>query len=265
MRMIKMIAMMAFVSIVPQTLDAATQEVAAGAIRGVVVTQEGGSPLASATVELQVAADSSTLRLTTTDDDGRFFFSRIPAGSYKVLVRRSGYVSTQYGQRSINRPGQILVLASGQNADVRVAMTATGAISGRILWKEGKPMANARVIAMKASYQENRRVLTAARETVSSDTGEYRLFGLPPGQYFVSVNIPDGPNATPLIVNPEGNDARGLYEGRAQLFPVATTPVGSGAADNEAHVPTFFPGTGNVSLAKSIDVGPRADIRGIDF
>lgn len=248
----------------PQLLHGVVQT-SSGSIRGVVVSREDGRSLGSVTVELQAAEETSAARITTTDDDGKFVFTRVRAGSYKLSARRANYVATQYGQRGVNSPGQILVLADGQSADLRIAMTATGSISGRILWKEGKPMANARVIAMRASYQESRRVLTAVSETVTDDTGEYRLFWLPPGQYFVNATIPDGPNATPLVMNPDGNDNRGLYEGRAQLFPVATTPVGSGAADNEAHVPTFYPGTGNGSLATPIDVAARSDIRGIDI
>ena len=264
MRTLKSLGLLGITLILPQVLTAVVQT-PSGSVRGVVVSRDGSVPLGGATVELQPATETSRGRITTTDDDGKFVFSKVPAGSYRALARRSSYVSAQYGQRGPNSPGQVLVLAEGQNADLRIAMTATGSISGRIIWKEGKPMANARVIAMKASYQENRRVLTAVRETVTDDTGEYRLFWLSPGQYFVNATIPDGPNATPLIINPEGNDVRGLYEGRAQLFPVATSPVGSGAAENEAHIPTFFPSTGNGSLAKAIDVAPRADIRGIDI
>jgi Carboxypeptidase regulatory-like domain len=264
MRILKSFGLLGITLILPQILTAVVQT-PSGSVRGVVVSRDGSVPLGGTTVELQPATETSRGRITTTDDDGKFVFSKVPTGSYRVLARRSSFVSAQYGQRGPNSPGQVLVLAEGQNVDLRIAMTATGSISGRIIWKEGKPMANARVIAMKASYQENRRVLTAVRETVTDDTGEYRLFWLSPGQYFVNVTIPDGPIATPLIMNPEGNDVRGLYEGRAQLFPIATTPVGSGAAENEAHVPTFFPGTGNGSLAKAIEVAPRADIRGIDI
>ena len=264
MRLWKILGLLGITLILPQILNAVIQT-PSGSVRGVVVNRDGGGPLGGATVELQSATETSRERTTTTDEDGKFVFSRVAAGSYKVSARRSSYVSVQYGQRGPNSPGQVLIVPDGQIADLRMAMTATGSISGRIIWKEGRPMANARVIAMRASYQENRRVLTAVRETVTDDTGEYRLFWLSPGQYFVNVTIPDGPTATPLIMNPEGNDVRGLYEGRAQLFPIATTPVGSGAAENEAHIPTYFPGTGNGSLAKAIDVAPRANIRGIDI
>ena len=46
---------------------------------------------------------------------------------------------------------------------------------------------------------------------------------------------------------------------------MGSPPAGGCAAENEAHIPTYFPGTGNGSLAKAIDVAPRADIRGIDI
>jgi hypothetical protein len=126
-------------------------------------------------------------------------------------------------------------------------------------------MANARVLALRASYQDGRRTLTSVQETLSDDIGEYRLFWLPPGQYFVSATIPDGPSGAPLLMNPGGNDVRELYEGRAQLYPVATIPLGSGAADDEAHIPIYFPSTGSGQLARPIDVAPGANVRGIDI
>jgi hypothetical protein len=65
-------------------------------------------------------------------------------------------------------------------------MGRAGVISGRIFDEDGEPMANVMVNALKYSYREGHRELTLVTEAQSNDLGEFRLFGLAPGRYFVS-------------------------------------------------------------------------------
>jgi protocatechuate 3,4-dioxygenase beta subunit len=241
------------------------QEPAAASVRGVVINRETGRPVADAAVELHSVRPASPARVTTSDAEGRFVISRLAAGSYRLNARRSGYVGAEYGQNGIHGPGVEFPLAAGQSLTVRIAMTPTGSIGGRITDRNGQPVGNARVQAFRAAYPDGQRVLTGVKEILSNDLGEYRLFWLSPGSYFVGVRVPDGPMGVTVLMNPAGTDSRGLYEARAQIGPVATTPVGSGSAEGEAHVPVFFPGSANVLLAKPLDVRPGDDIRGIDI
>jgi hypothetical protein len=59
-------------------------------------------------------------------------------------------------------------------------------LSGRIFDEDGEPMANVMVAALKYSYRDGRQELTPVTEAQSSDLGEFRLFGLAPGRYYVS-------------------------------------------------------------------------------
>ncbi len=63
---------------------------------------------------------------------------------------------------------------------VRLAMPPTGAIVGRVYDKNGEPLGNAQVMAMRRVYKDGRRALTIVQTVVTDDRGEYRLFWLAP-------------------------------------------------------------------------------------
>ena len=65
---------------------------------------------------------------------------------------------------------------------MQAALTTTAAISGRVYGASGEPLGNVDVSALKPSYQDGRRILTAVQTMRTDDRGEYRLFWLPPGK-----------------------------------------------------------------------------------
>jgi len=79
-------------------------------------------------------------------------------------------------------------LSAGQQMmGVVLTMIPTGVISGRIVDGDNIPLARVHVQAAKASYALGQRVLLdPVSEAETNDLGEYRLFGLAPGFYFVS-------------------------------------------------------------------------------
>ena len=93
----------------------------------------------------------------------------------------------------------IALAAQQQLKNVRMEMTPTGAISGRILNRYGEPVGNANVQALRYTYQEGRRTLTTVQTIRSNDLGEYRLFWMTPGQYVISAQP-----AESLAVDPGG-------------------------------------------------------------
>ena len=63
---------------------------------------------------------------------------------------------------------------------MQASLTPTAAISGRVYGASGEPLGNVDVSALKPSYQDGRRILTAVQTMRTDDRGEYRLFWLPP-------------------------------------------------------------------------------------
>jgi Carboxypeptidase regulatory-like domain len=234
-------------------------------VQGIVVDAASNAPISKAIVELRVPGTRTAIASTRTDRDGNFYLPNIAPGSYGLVATHAGHVFAEYGQRAPGSPGPALLLAAGQRiTDARITMTAGGVISGRITDK-GKPIGLADAVAVKAVWTEGQPSLTPVISVRTDDTGEFRLFWLPPGRYYVIGMVWDVANSVGTFVNSEdqdnGNFHAQRYIGRA-VFMRATA---GGIAENEAHVPVFYPGTADSQMAKAIEVQPGAVIKGLDI
>lgn len=177
-------------------------------IEGVVVTLGSGEPLAEATVQLdrqiKINPDDpdppppgrAANRFTHTDKDRRFAFENIAPGEYRLIAMRSGgYVPGEFGQRRATGTGMVFGIAAGQRmTDVRLALAPTGSISGRVYDRNGEAAGKAQVQALQSVYRNGHRKRTIIQIGESNDRGEYRLFWLSPGTYYVRAK----PDITPL-------------------------------------------------------------------
>ena len=85
----------------------------------------------------------------------------------------------------------------------------------------GDPAADVAVNALRYQYMNGERKLVATgARSVSNDVGEFRLFGLNPGDYLLSASL--------------------------QPFNVGATD------DRTAYAATFYPGTGNPAQAEHL-------------
>ena len=243
------------------------QELATASIEGTVVRIGTGEILSKASVEL-VSVGAPGSFSTTTESDGRFYFPNVPAGTYRLLSRRDGYWNAEFGQRWVDGPGQTLTLGAGlQLRDVPLVMTPGGVIAGRIIGRDGRPLAGARVRAMKPWIQENQRQLRVVQEVVANDLGEFRLIWLMPGRYYISATFVDyspAGAASQLIIDPDA--AAGLANGtRSVSRPVTSRPLGNGLEDNEVYTPFYFPSTLESDKAIAIDLKQGEEYRGADI
>lgn len=211
-------------------------------VRGVIVAADTGTPLRR--VQVRVMGERGPVGgLAQTDAQGRFEVTELPAGRYHVSVSKSGYVSQSYGQRSPNQPGTPIELAEGQRADrVNFSMTRGGVITGRIVDEFGEPMAGAQVTVQRYAYMGGRRRLVGGGGEggydQTNDLGDYRLYGLTPGDYYVSATVRD----------------------REFVMPgMSTPPSGDGFA------PTYYPGTANQASAQRVVVKPGLETPNVSF
>jgi hypothetical protein len=232
---------------------------ATASIRGVVVALGTSQPIAKAVVQLRGGERSEPLTIST-GADGRFEFQSLAPGSYELTATRSGFLNTAFGQRGPSGSGRNLTITAGATLnDIRLLMTATGAISGRVLDDTGEPLANMPVQALKYSYAEGQRTLTRVKVDETNDLGEFRVFWLPPGQYYISAQPRD--SGTVFIVMDEVEIRGRMHSGNGARAE-ASSPV---QKLGEAHVPVYYPGTTALQAATKVDVRPGADVRGIDF
>ena len=156
-------------------------------VAGMVVKLAGSEPLRKAKVRLRSLEERTRAISTTTDSGGGFQLRGIPPGRYNLTVSRVGFVTQTYGQKKADDPGAILTLRAGQEMkDLLFRLVPSGVIAGRILDEDGEPIPSATVSALREAYSEGKRNLFTSTTVETNDLGEYRLFGLQPGRYFVS-------------------------------------------------------------------------------
>src|SRR4029079_18654873 len=70
------------------------------------------------------------------------------------------------------------------------ALPRGGVITGRVLDEFGDPVSDVQVAALRPqTVGGSRRLVNMGRPGTTNDIGEFRLFGLPPGDYFVSATF----------------------------------------------------------------------------
>lgn len=194
-------------------------------IRGTVTTAGTGAPVRGAIVHL--TADGGSSRLAATDVEGRFQLLDLPAGTYSLTVSRAGFSSLQFGQRRPFEAPTRIDLSEGEGVTANLALPRAGAIYGRIVDQFGEPVAGTRVQALRSRVvQGERRLQIIGAGDQTDDTGAYRLYGLAPGDYYVSASVGpvDSVKRDPPIYYPG-------TPGFAEAQPIPITPGAEAAAD----------------------------------
>jgi hypothetical protein len=204
-----------------------------------------------------IGATTGALRVTSTDRDGRFSFTNLPADRYTIGVSKPPYLGTVAGAKRPARPGTPIALSDGQKiADVTIRMPLGAAITGVITDERGQPATNTQVNLLQRRLQGVERVLTTAPggTVLTDDRGRYRVFGLPPGEYVVSASRFG--IAAPNALSDADVDAA-LKGGR--VAPPAPVDQSSG------YTPVFYPGTTREGDAQPITLGVGEERENIDF
>ena len=155
-------------------------------VKGRVIFADTGAPVRDFMVTL-TAANSGFALTATTDDDGAFDFRDVPLSTFALRLRKTGYVPV-----STSIPLQWL--KDRVNVDLGVLrLTRGGVIAGRVVDMFGEPVADMPVQAWSETFPNpgDRRV-GSLPPVQTNDLGEYRLFGLMPGTYFVSTGFGRG-------------------------------------------------------------------------
>ena len=208
-------------------------------IRGQIVAADTGTPIRRAQVRIS-SSEARESRVAATDAQGRFEIKELPAGRYTMTASKGGFVSLQYGQRRPTESGTPIELGDAQTLDkVSIALPRGSVLGGRITDEFGEPVANASVTAWRYAYAAGARRMTPAGQNArdtTDDQGHFRLFGLPPGDYYVSATLRTG--------GPEVTDPMGELSGYAA---------------------TYYPGTPNVAEASRVTLAVSQENTNVSF
>lgn len=222
-------------------------------IAGIVTDTGTGRPIALATISLRQSGAPG--RLTLTDAEGRFEFTEVPAGAVSLSASKAGYVSASFGSR---KPGKTptISLDNSQRLNAPIGLSPSSAIGGTVTDASGGPLQAS--LRMSRRSEDNGDIWEDASFSGSyqtDDRGAFRIFGLPAGQYRLSV-IVDAPRPLRVTTEEEVKWALRRLSGStgdignepppSKQVPLSTVVVG---------VPVYYPGTVDSADAVAIVLG----------
>jgi protocatechuate 3,4-dioxygenase beta subunit len=118
-------------------------------------------------------------------------------------------------------------------------MVPGGTVSGRVSGSTGEPLVNIEVSLLRSIYDpEGRKTFQQSGMATTNDRGEYRLFWITPGRYYLSAT--------------------------SSNRPIPGAPFNPAAIRNK-YPRTFYPTMTDIGTATPIEVQPAIEISGLDF
>jgi 5-hydroxyisourate hydrolase-like protein (transthyretin family) len=237
-----------------------TQRPPAASIEGLVLQAGSGDPITKAQVTL--TRDVTTLPTATpttvpplptasippilTDARGKFVFPDLEPGAYRLTAARNGFVRENYGARYSGGPGTTINVAAGQTMkDIAFHLVQTATISGRLRTSQGEPGAGLSVQLLRVTYTvSGQRSFQTISSDRADDRGEYRLFWISPGRYYLAVT-----SASRSLTQI-------LADGGIMILSDST---------NTPQPTIYYPGTVDPSRASAIEVHAGRELPGMDI
>jgi hypothetical protein len=198
-----------------------------GSVSGVVTDSATGAPLPRTHVAVMVLGNTGVQTFSTvTDAEGKFTIGGLPPGRFILNVDHVGYVAPASG----NRLSDSQLRPDEKKDGLKLTLTPTGGISGRVLNAEGGAAQGAIVSLEPATPGVNL--------VTSDEKGQFRISGVPPGRYRLAAN--------PAVMP----------------FPPEIRTDGT----REVHLArTYYPDALTVKAGQRVEVGAGAETLGIDI
>jgi hypothetical protein len=223
-----------------------TPKTGTSAVRGRIVAGDTGTPVRRA--QVRISGPDIGNKTALTDNQGRYEFRDLPAGRFNLNVSKSGYVTMQYGQNRPFEPGKPIDLVDAQVMEkLDVALPRGGVLAGRVVDETGEAVADADVTAMRMQFQNGkRRLVPAGRNAQTNDLGQFRIYGLPPGEYYVSASFR---SMFPLM----------------DMVNAATGGGPTGSNQTSGYASTYFPSTPNPGEAQRVSLAVGQELPSVDI
>jgi protocatechuate 3,4-dioxygenase beta subunit len=204
------------------SLIAPTSEAQTGVITGRVIAEDGGD-VSNVSVSIHPAytgqRDAGSPLSATTDESGNFKFTGLKPRAYRIYARETrGYVNpfTPGSGTDYYRIGDHAV----------ITVIRGGVITGRVTTANGEPLVSAQVRATMTRDAEGNSLRRGygGRSRTTDDRGVYRLYGLAPGTYIVSVRS----NLSIRQISPYDGDMPTYYPSSTRDTAVEVAVVSGG-------------------------------------
>ncbi len=216
-------------------------------MEGRVINDSTKNPLRRANITLHSLEGGISTITVDADDHGEFAIRDIPPGQYSIEVSRDGYLSANVGYHGALRMPVSFYLGAGDTVtDVTFRLRPWGVLAGKIRYDDGEPGVGLRVEIYRSYRVRGRKRYQLAVTAGTDDRGQYRIYGLPPGNYYVAAIYEKSPSAPQRVVQrPVDRSGKEL-----PLLDYTTT---------------FFPDTTRLDEAVSVHVAPAEEVGGVDI
>ncbi len=172
-----------------------------------------GKPAAGVVVGLRLSEPrqfDSTFKAAS-DQEGKYRITNVPSGNYYVAPVAPAFVISDVNKSG----GQSLVIAEGDNVEgIDFDLVKGGVITGKVTDTEGHPIVEEQVSLLSADYPRSGPSFHVPGSFQTDDRGIYRMFGLRPGRYKVSVGeesvyrgVGGRRHSLPITFYPDANEA----------------------------------------------------------
>jgi Carboxypeptidase regulatory-like domain len=228
-------------------------------IQGVVVRAGAAAAAASQQVADARVELKPGNRSVFTDADGAFTFRNVAPGRYTISVTHDGLIPQEDRRRGLTISGLSVTLAADQTLkDIVLPMIPAPVITGKVVDPHGQPLAAALVRAYLRQYTPYGTQLKIVRKGMTNDLGEFRLFGLNFGEYFVSAGYSDRDRAAAIGKAQLSANVSRADDGYATIFYDGAEDISRAQATHLA--PAFYSGTLNIYLRDSAQFKVRGQV-----
>lgn len=252
-----------------QVRDTTKSPVGTGSISGVVVSATSPEKPIRRAIVMLGGGSVRVPNAAITDDAGAFVFANLPEGAYTLVATRPAYVQSAYGAKTYGRGSGVPVsVQAGQRVTgLTIKMLHGSVIAGALRDPLGRPASGVDIIAMFVqTVGGHRRTSPVLQEVRTDSRGEYRLYGLAPGDYLIRAQ-PGGRGDQSAMRQTTAAEVEwakaAATKGSAGMTADVPPPPANGRP--VAYAPTYYPGTVDAAQAAVIAVGQSEDRTGIDF
>jgi hypothetical protein len=241
----------------------------AGSVAGTVYCTDTNMPARLAEVVLVPASGGSAeARLTgTTDLEGRFSIGKVPEGRYFAVANYAGYLNPlgnanqadldpldAEARKHFESRLTSVTVSSKLSAPVSIRLERAAEIDGTVQYDDGSPAIGLRLSVKTKSEQNASATADPGLAAFAPDSGEssrstddhgrFRLVGLAPGEYFVSVSVPTmssemtaGHSLADIVASSPGGGALTVFVGGAlRASKAKPIKLGTGEAMTDANI-----------------------------